>query len=523
MRKQAVLGVLFGVLTSCACAVAQGPCSQKSGKLACVIPQEYGPTANIFFSNVLLTPPGTNHPDHFNSGPQNFSVRLTPLTKAIGRQANLLPLASPSSGVIYDPSLKTIIGDDSLGPILGERAETVGRHRVFIGFSYQFFDFDKIDGINLRNIPVILTHSDDFQDNPVLAPQNSPCSIKSAKNINGCAFVRDLISTVNSIDLKVNQYTTYVTFGLTSRIDLSVVVPVENVRLGLHSSDTIILGTNGFYPTPPSSTDALNPPAPHFDHLFSSCANPKPASASPTDTQAQATSNLDPNCLNHSFPDPAFTGGGSNPNNSASGVGDLVARVKWNAWHGERAGFAAGLDVRFPTGDALNYLGSGSYGVKPFAIFSYRAGISPHVLVGYEWNSDSISATDLTTNAKGSVPNDFVYSAGADALVTKWLTGSFDIIGQRFFGSETLAVTSQPFLTFCGTCTAAPSPNTVSYRNLTENSNASYNITNASMGIKLRPFPKVSKLVVTANVLVRLDEGGLHSKPAPLIGVGYTF
>ena len=51
----------------------------------------------------------------------------------------------------------------------------------------------------------------------------------------------------------------------------------------------------------------------------------------------------------------------------------------------------------------------------------------------------------------------------------------------------------------------------------------SYNITNASMGIKLRPFPKVSKLVITANVLVRLDEGGLHSKPAPLIGLGYTF
>jgi hypothetical protein len=43
------------------------------------------------------------------------------------------------------------------------------------------------------------------------------------------------------------------------------------------------------------------------------------------------------------------------------------------------------------------------------------------------------------------------------------------------------------------------------------------------MGIKLRPFPKVSKLVITANVLVRLDEGGLHSKPAPLIGLGYTF
>jgi hypothetical protein len=208
--------------------------------------------------------------------------------------------------------------------------------------------------------------------------------------------------------------------------------------------------------------------------------------------------------------------------------------VKWNVWHGEKAGFAAGLDVRFPSGDALNYLGSGSYGVKPFAIFSYRlARISPHVLVGYEWNSDSITAGDLTTNRKGSVPIDFVYSAGADALITRWLTGSFDIVGERVFDTQTLSVIAQSFLAPCGdpqqtspippSCTAAPNTNTVSYNNLTPNSNTSYSITNASMGIKVRPFPSLSNLVVTANVLVRLDEGGLHSKPAPLIGLGYTF
>jgi hypothetical protein len=43
------------------------------------------------------------------------------------------------------------------------------------------------------------------------------------------------------------------------------------------------------------------------------------------------------------------------------------------------------------------------------------------------------------------------------------------------------------------------------------------------MGVKIRPFANVSKLVFTANVLVRLDDGGLRAKPAPLVGVGYTF
>jgi len=84
------------------------------------------------------------------------------------------------------------------------------------------------------------------------------------------------------------------------------------------------------------------------------------------------------------------------------------------------------------------------------------------VLVGYEWNTESITAGDLTTVVKGKVPNDFVYIAGADAWVTKWLTADFDIVGERVFGTETVAVTQQQFLANCGACTASASPNTVS-------------------------------------------------------------
>jgi hypothetical protein len=63
----------------------------------------------------------------------------------------------------------------------------------------------------------------------------------------------------------------------------------------------------------------------------------------------------------------------------------------------------------------------------------------------------------------------------------------------------------------------------VSLQSLQANSNQSYNITNASIGIKARILPKVSRLVFTANVLIRLDDSGLSSKPAPLFGLGYTF
>src|ERR1700693_5453667 len=161
MVKCAAFVTLF-VFISCGGVFAQGPCSVQSSKLGCVIPQEYG-AVNAFQS--VLFPVG-GHPFHFLS---DFGTTLKPLTEDIGRQTNLLPLASPSSGftLTYDPSLKTFVtSTDSLGPILGERAETVGRHRLFIGFSYQFFNFNKIDSVNLHDIPVVLTHADDSIDNP---------------------------------------------------------------------------------------------------------------------------------------------------------------------------------------------------------------------------------------------------------------------------------------------------------------------------------------------------------------------
>src|SRR5271170_3658296 len=143
MPKRAALVAII-CFFGCISTFAQGPCSVQSSQLACVIPQEYGSKSGSAFNFTQVLYPAGFHTIHYSS---DFSTTLQPLTADIGRQANLLPLASPSSGVLltYDPSLKTFVtSTDSLGPILGERAQTVGRHRLFIGFSYQFFDFDQL-------------------------------------------------------------------------------------------------------------------------------------------------------------------------------------------------------------------------------------------------------------------------------------------------------------------------------------------------------------------------------------------
>ena len=162
--------------------------------------------------------------------------------------------------------------------------------------------------------------------------------------------------------------------------------------------------------------------------------------------------------------------------------------------------------------------------MKPFGVISYRARVSPHVDIGYEWNGDSILAGDIVgptaTNAKGSMPNRFVYVAGADVSIVKRLTGAFDIYGQRLFGAPQLVSSTYTDLGSCSdvNCTVL-TPGTT-HPNLVVKNNQDINITNASLGLKFR---LVKKLVLSGNVLIKLDDGGLRSKAIPLVAASYTF
>jgi len=208
--------------------------------------------------------------------------------------------------------------------------------------------------------------------------------------------------------------------------------------------------------------------------------------------------------------------------NSASGIGDVVIRGKYEVYKGEHLGFGLGVDVRTPTGDPGNYLGSGATGVRPFGVISYRARVSPHAEIGYEVNGKSILAGDfvgVAANTKGSLPDRLTYFAGADIGINKHLSAAFDLIGDRLFGAP--QIFSNPY-TDLGKC------NDINCTVLTPGTmhpdvavrTTDYNQNNASFGIKFRP---IGNLVITGNALVRLDDGGLKANVAPLIGISYTF
>jgi len=495
MFKRLVIGSTLCILFSHGNASAQGICplnGTSSNKLICVLPQVFGPFGLGSSGNAPGAPLKFNfgHEGHFEG---EFLSNFGPINEAVGIQVSQLPIASPSSSIsfIYDPTLKTFAPatEESLGPILGERANTIGRHKIYVAFSYQYFNFNSIDGQDTNHIPSVLKHA-------AIGPSNSlPLSfLHSCPNQDGLTgpyaqspcFVRDYIQTTNNIDLTVHQYTLYATYGITRHLDFSVAVPILDVRMKVLTDATIVQNSFG-----PGGT-AFH----QFDpNIVSSCGSTSP-------------------CFNGTF----------SSSGSASGIGDVVLRGKYEMYQGERFGFAMGVDVRLPSGDEQNFLGSGAVGVRPFGLVSYRARVSPHATVGYEVNGKSILAGDFVgrtaTNTKAGLPNRFVYVVGADASIVKRLTGSFDIYGQRLFGIPQLF--SSPFTDF-GKCSDVNctmlTPGTA-HPDLGIRSNADYNIISASVGLKYRAF---RKLVLSGNVLLKLNDAGLRATAVPLAGVSYSF
>jgi len=467
------LFLLVSVLPAISLAQAHSPCPTslsttknpptlaRSGDLLCLVPQIYGPAGLVGqnFNGPLDST--TGHSVHFQAAAVND---FGPINSEIGVQLSQLPLASPASGFVFsfNPSLGVVArSTESFGPILTDRAETIGKQKLFVGVSYQFFNFDKADGVNLRNFGVVLTHE----------PEPTVCA--NHPTTPGCTtgaptFTNDVVATQNSVDLKVHQVTIVATYGVTDRLDLSIAVPLLEVRMGMYSNATIF----NFEPPPVNHTFFPVPPSQHETYV------------SPT------------NAL-------FFNG------NSSRGIGDIVLRGKLLAWKGEHSSVAVGMDAHLPTGDANNFLGAGTWGIRPFATYTYSGRISPHATVGVQTNGNSVLAGDVTTQptTTAHLPDIITYSAGVDAGIARRLSVSVDFLGQSLLDAAKIATTT--FSDYIGSA----------HPNITT-SKGTVNQESIAGGFKAN---LVGKLLFTANILYQFNNAGLHSKPIPLAGLSYTF
>ncbi len=78
---------------------------------------------------------------------------------ALASQLSTLPVVSSASGlsVVFTPQGQPVVSSENLGPIMTDRAETIGKHKLFLGFFYQRFRFNSIDGTGLGAVPLLFT------------------------------------------------------------------------------------------------------------------------------------------------------------------------------------------------------------------------------------------------------------------------------------------------------------------------------------------------------------------------------
>lgn len=408
--------------------------------LATLFTDLYGP-AGLKVDSEATLPGEQPHTAHFAS---DFQFNFSQFSTALVGQLVSVPLPSPASGFTYefDASLGVFQRTTaSFGPILAERAETIGAGRISFGAAYQRFTFDAVEGIDLDRIPAVFTH-----DNAALRGGRE-----------------DVVTTDNSIAATLNQATTFVTLGVTDYLDVAVAVPFVGTELKVVSTATIRrLGT-------------VNP----LTHFF-----------------RQANGELGVQRL--------FTADGS-----ASGIGDLKIRFKGAVLRHPASSVAIGVDLRLPTGDEMNLLGSGTTGIQPFVIWSSNLGkISPHVNAAYTWNGDSVLAGNPTLGTSADFPDDVTYAVGADLSVNPRLTIALDVLGRYVIDSERLRL--EDFHALDGRSVFP----TMTF------ARASFNALSGAFGFKANVL---GRLLVDVNLLFRLDEHGLRDRVTPLVGFDYTF
>lgn len=433
------------VWACCFLSAAQATAQTQPASLATLFADIYGPNGLVLSSDDVQLD-GTNHAAHFNSA---FQSDFQLVNIALTSQLTSVPLPSPASGFTYqfDPATGTFVRSTrSFGPILSDRAETIGKGRLAFGFSHQFFSFDHLDGASLTAIPAVFRH-DSFESG---------------------GGRTDVVSTLNTIEATVSQFTGALTYGVTSRIDLSLAVPVVRTRLSLLSNAKILrLGTGA-------------------------------------------------NVQVHYFKDPEAIGGHGSTRQffsegSAGGLGDLLVRVKTTLVREGTRAMAAGVDVRLPTGDEQNLLGAGAAGLRPFAAFSSSYGpFAPHANIAYQWNGRSVLAGDVRAHIEGDLPDQFIYAAGSDLAVNSRFSIVFDVLGQRVLNSPQLSTYT---LAARGVAGSADLPDI-------RFANGSYWSTNGALGFKANVAPKV---LVNFNMRFNIAGAGLSDRIAPLIGVEWAF
>jgi hypothetical protein len=454
--------------------------AQERRPLAQILPDLLGST--IILSPTSL-PDQPNHQAHFAPGADQLEVPGQ-FNRALLQLLSTYPVASPSGGFTYtfDPVLGTFRRtSESFGPTFAERALTLGRGRVSVGFGYQHATYDTFEGQNLRQrggITFYVPHIDCCSRGGGTTSQPDDSRLTPA-------FEGDLVRAELAMDLATDSSIFAVNYGVHDRIDIGVIVPFLSV-----SMDASVL----------ASVERLS---------------------TATEPEIHAFPGADPD---HAL----FAGSGS-----ASGLGDIVVRTKFRIWPAAGGGLAAGLDVRVPTGDESNLLGTGGVQTKLNAIGSVALGpFSPHVNAGYTFSSEgALPGTTLR--------DEITVAGGFDWAMTPRATVAVDVLWRSLLDAGRLEETDKTYTYVTGgtgdgggsggggggggggTGGRPPAEQVLTtMRRELALQPGNLNLSFGSVAMRVSPW---RSLLVTAGLLFPLTDTGLRDRVTPVIGIDYGF
>jgi hypothetical protein len=311
---------------------------------------------DLYPKGISLEP--TGHQAHFTAASLQG---LDTLNSAIAANLGLISFNSPVSGFTFDIERGIPVRTtESLGPLLAERAPTLGAGRLNVALSYTRIEFSRFEGQPLDNLKLIFRH-EDFNHDGVLGPTpTSPFD-----------FEQDEIAVRLNMKIKEDVFGLFATYGLTQNWDVGLVVPIIHLDIRATAHAEIVRRSS-------VSTQV---------HNFGPNSTPPDAS-----------------------------GGGE-----TTGIGDIILRTKRSFLRNDPLwpDLAVAAELKLPTGDADNLLGTGETNLKGLLIASKTYDwITPHLNLGFEVSTEGTREYNLR------------YIVGVDVRALPSLTFALDFLGR---------------------------------------------------------------------------------------------
>lgn len=398
---------------------------------------------------ITLSPPisGRSHEAHFTTRESAQFQALSRVNEEIGRQISSVPISSSAGGFAYefDPTLGAFTRPTrSFGPIYSERPLTVGKGKFNIGINFSSFTFDHLDDLRLRDGDMRLVFTHEDTNN---SGDNS-----------SLWFEGDLIEADLSLSVRTDVTSLVATYGVTEALDIGLAVPVVSVDMQVSSSATVLRLSTG------DDSEI---------HVF------------PNGTNRQSFGR----------------------EGTASGLGDVALRAKYRLPEWSRMLVGLSADLRLPTGDQDNLLGTGAVQGKGSLLASYNhPTVSPHAGVGY------------TATGQG-LPDEVGYSAGLDVAADPKLTLVFDVLGRWSNEVPEVFVEDQTF-TYNTAPQGPPDLHQADFDRLNYSEDQSINALSGAFGVKINMH---GNLILNLSGLFPITETGLRDDFTPYIGLDYSF